>query len=505
MPHNSRKFKILIVDDAPINRMLLSDMLSPTYDIVEAENGAEAVAILEAGAQEFALVLLDIVMPELDGFGVLAYMNKKHWINDLPVIIISSETVPAIIRKAYQLGVSDFMGRPFDTEIVRQRVQNTILLYAKQRNLEDIVANQIYEKEKAKNLMVSILSHIVEFRNGESGMHVLNITTITELLLKTLARKTDRYHLTADTISLLGSASALHDIGKISIPSEIINKPGKLTDEEFAVMKTHAAVGADMLTNLPIHSDEPLISAAYSICRWHHERYDGRGYPDGLSGDDIPIGAQVVALADVYDALTSERCYKRAYAHDTAVDMILRGECGAFNPLLLECLTELRDRLPRELAGISLSRHPIDHDGLREELSRQETQSTSAIQFRQIQIEREKYRFLVDALPEIVFSYNRDADIFSLSSQGAQLLNLSEVISAPSQNEAFCRVFGADFPDIAIAAAEKTTRDEPDFTITGISDAGGVDHPITFLCRSIWLPDEPQCVGMIGRIMEERA
>jgi len=497
-----RKFKILIVDDAPINRMLLSDILSETYDIVEAENGAEAVAILEAGAQEFALVLLDIVMPELDGFGVLAYMNKNHWINDLPVIIISSETVPAIIRKAYSLGASDFMGRPFDTEIVRQRVQNTILLYAKQRSLEDIVANQVYEKEKTKNLMVSILSHIVEFRNGESGMHVLHITTITELLLKALAQKTDRYHLTPDTISLLGSASALHDIGKISIPNEIINKPGKLTDGEFAVMKTHAAVGADMLTTLPIHTDEPLINAAYSICRWHHERYDGRGYPDGLSGDDIPIGAQVVALADVYDALTSERCYKRAYPHDTAIAMILNGECGAFNPLLLECLTELRDRLPRELAGISLSHHPIDHDSLREDLSRYETQSTSAIQFRQIQIERAKYRFLVDALPETVFSYNRDADIFSVSPRGARQLELSEVISDPGHNEAFCKVFGTDFPEIAMSLAEKTTREHPDFTITGTSDAGGTDHPVTFLCRSIWLPEEEQCCGMMGRIME---
>lgn len=233
------RFKILIVDDAPINRMLLSEILSERYDIVEAENGAQAVSILERSARDFALVLLDIIMPELDGFGVLAYMNKNHWIDDLPVIMISSETTPAIIRRAYELGVSDFMGRPFDTEIVRQRVNNTILLYAKQRRLAQIVTEQIYEKEKTKNLMVSILSHIVEFRNGESGLHVLHITTITELLLKQLAKKTDSYLLTAETISLISSASALHDIGKISIPDEIINKPGKLTREEFEVIKTH--------------------------------------------------------------------------------------------------------------------------------------------------------------------------------------------------------------------------------------------------------------------------
>ena len=217
-----KRSKILIVDDAPINRMLLSDMLSESYDIVEAENGAQAVSILEQSAQEFALVLLDIIMPELDGFGVLAYMNKNHWINDLPVIIISSETVPAIIRRAYQLGVSDFMGRPFDTEIVRQRVNNTILLYAKQRRLENIVVDQIYEKEKTKNLMVSILSHIVEFRNGESGLHVLHITTITELLLKALAKKTDRYHLTPETISLLSSAS-IPSFWTISMSGYLLN------------------------------------------------------------------------------------------------------------------------------------------------------------------------------------------------------------------------------------------------------------------------------------------
>lgn len=499
----ARKFKILIVDDAPINRMLLSDMLSESYDIVEAENGREAVTILEQSAQEFSLVLLDIVMPELDGFGVLAYMNKNHWINDLPVIIISSETVPAIIRRAYQLGVSDFMGRPFDTEIVRQRVNNTILLYAKQRRLEDIVADQIYEKEKTKNLMVSILSHIVEFRNGESGLHVLHITTITEMLLKALARKTDRYQLTPETIELLSSASALHDIGKISIPEEIINKPGKLTKEEFDVIKTHAAVGADMLTNLPIHKDEPLVNAAYSICRWHHERYDGNGYPDGLIGDDIPIGAQVVALADVYDALTSERCYKRAYTHDTAVEMILDGQCGSFNPLLLECLRELGDKLPQELGIISLSRHHIDHETVRAELAQREPLSVSAIGIKQTHIEREKYRFLVDALPEDIFSYNRDSDVLSLSPRAARRLGLSEVLSEPQENAAFREAFGDDFLKLAMGKADTTTREQPDFTITGESISSGISRPVTFLCRALWIPEEPRCCGMMGRIMED--
>ena len=266
------KFKILIVDDAPINRMLLSEILSEQYDIEEAGNGVQAVALLERHAQDYALILLDIVMPELDGFGVLAHMHKNHWMDDLPVIMISSETTPSTIRRAYELGVSDFMGRPFDTEIVRQRVHNTILLYAKQRRLARIVTEQINEKEKTRNLMVSILSHIVETHNGESGLHVLNITAITELLLKELAKEVPSYGLTPESISLISSAAALHDIGKISIPDEILNKPGKLTQEEYEVMKTHPLLGAEALNNLPIHGDEPLLEAPYALCRWHHGR-----------------------------------------------------------------------------------------------------------------------------------------------------------------------------------------------------------------------------------------
>lgn len=342
--------KILIVDDSEMNRCILADMLGDSFEIIQAENGAEAISVLKERASEIELIMLDMVMPEMDGFDVLSVMNRYHWIETIPVIMISVENSPAYIERAYCLGVSEYINRPFDTFTVRKRVDNTIKLYAKQKKLLALVASQIYEREKSNNLLINILSHIVEFRNGESGMHVLHIHTITELLLNHIVHKYDNISLTQQDISLISTASALHDIGKIAIPGEILNKPGRLTDEEFAIMKTHSAVGASMIDELPAqYREEQLVKYAYEICRWHHERYDGRGYPDGLKGDEIPLSAQIVSVADVYDALTSERVYKKAFSHEKAMEMILNGECGTFSPMLLECLQEVADILPEHL------------------------------------------------------------------------------------------------------------------------------------------------------------
>lgn len=342
------KKKILIVDDSEINRSLLSDMLSDEYDILEAEHGMEASAILHDKEQEISLMLLDIMMPVMDGFETLEVMNKNGWIKDIPVIMISAETVPAYVDRAYDLGVQDYISRPFDERTVRRRVVNTIILFTKQKELSHMVTNQIMEKENDNKLMIEILSNIVEFRNGESGLHVLHIRVLTELILKWLIKK-DKYGISLDDVYLICNASALHDIGKISIPSEILNKPGRLTDEEYEIMKGHASEGARLLSDIPMRENEPLIRLGFQICRWHHERFDGRGYPDGLVGDEIPIAAQVVALADVYDALTSKRVYKAAFSHEKAVDMILNGECGVFNPVLMECLKEISDELRDEV------------------------------------------------------------------------------------------------------------------------------------------------------------
>lgn len=343
--------QILVVDDSAMNREILSDMLSPDFRILEAADGEECLKMLDQYGTGISLILLDIVMPKMDGFEVLGRMARKHWIEDIPVIMISSEDSDVFVRRAYELGVSDYISRPFDAKVVYQRVFNTIKLYAKQRRLTTLIGDQIYEKEKNNRMMVTILSHIVEFRNGESGMHVLHINRITERLLETLVQKTDRYHLSYSDCFLIATASALHDIGKIGIDDKILNKPGRLTKEEFEIMKTHTLIGAQMLNDMDVYQNEALVKTAYQICRWHHERYDGKGYPDGLKGDDIPISAQVVSIADVYDALVSDRVYKKAIPHEKAVEMILAGECGVFNPVLLECFMEIEGTLEEDLSG----------------------------------------------------------------------------------------------------------------------------------------------------------
>ena len=340
--------QILIVDDSQINCEILAEILKDEYRILEAANGEECINLLKQYGTGIALLLLDINMPVMDGFEVLALMNRKHWIEDIPVIIISSENSASYVRRAYEMGASDYISRPFDVQVVHQRVSNTIKLYAKQRRLISLVTDQIREKEKNNQMMISILSQIGEFRNSESGSHVLHINIITGMLLERLMQKTDQYHLQWSDQFLITTASALHDIGKIGIDEKILNKPGKLTKEEFEIMKTHTLIGASMLKSIEMYQNEKLLQVAYQICRWHHERYDGKGYPDGLKGEEIPISAQVVAIADVYDALVGKRVYKKAFSHETAIHMILNGECGAFNPLLLECLTDIQNRLKEE-------------------------------------------------------------------------------------------------------------------------------------------------------------
>lgn len=364
------KPRVLIVDDSELNRDLLKEMLRDRYEILEAADGEKGLALLYELGTKISLVLLDVVMPKLGGFDVLAVMQKERWLDDIPVMMISAEDSPAFIQKAYDMGASDYITRPFNMNVVRQRSDNITKLYAKQRRLLSLVSSQIQEKERNNHIIISILSEVVGLKNGESRKHILSVSRITELLLSRVMQRTSRYHLTWQDEALITNAAALHDIGKIGIDEKILNKPGKLTKEEFEIMKTHTLIGAKMVEHLEAFREEPFVKVTYAICRWHHERWDGHGYPDGLKGDAIPISAQIVSIADVYDALTSKRVYKDAFAHEKAIWMILNGECGLFNPLLLDCLLDIKDSLKEELekSSTGLDIHRKIPDGIIQDL-----------------------------------------------------------------------------------------------------------------------------------------
>lgn len=497
-----KRNKILIVDDSEINRSLLADMLSGEYSLMEASDGLEAVALISQHHTELSMVLLDIVMPEMDGFEVLASMNGAGLLEHLPVIMISAETSAAYIDHAYELGAAEYISRPFDEQTVKRRVKNTITLYSKQKSLENLVTEQILEKEKSNQVMIEILSHIVEFRNGESGLHVLHIRIITEALLKQLAKRTSRYNLTARQINLISNASALHDIGKISIPEAILNKPGRLTPEEYEVIKTHSVIGAEMLENVPYYQDEELVRMARDICRWHHERYDGGGYPDGLKGDDIPVSAQVVALADVYDALTSRRVYKPAYSHDEALRMILDGECGAFGPLLLECLCSEKPFLEKELqvrsaGGIS----KMELQNMTRSLIQNSNASNRTLAL--LEQERTKYQFFASMSKEIQFEYSRSSDVLTLSEWGAAQLGVSTVIVHPVENREVLRIFAKkDYMDLLLHLNEARPED-PIVTCTYRINMQGTPRWCKVVARPLWVMEETdELTGMIGKLID---
>ena len=501
--HDENRETILIVDDSAMNRMLLSDILSDTYNIIEAEDGEQAIAILQQHASEISIVVLDMVMPKVDGFGVLEAMNENRWIQFLPVVSISTESSPEFVERAYSLGVTDFINRPFDELIVIRRVSNTIKLYAKQRKLTNMVANEIFEKERNGSLMITILSHIVEFRNGESGMHVINIGTLTEILLNQISKKDDRYYLPYAERDLIVKASALHDIGKISIPEEVLNKPGKLTDEEFEAMKQHTVIGYQMLSDLGFQ-DEPLVKVSREITRWHHERHDGRGYPDGLKGDEIPLSAQIVSLADVYDALTSERVYKPAFSHEKAVQMILNGECGAFNPLLLECLVEAQEAIRQGLAQPNKTFNSYeDLKSIAPAIQDAETLDVTEYALDQLENEREKNHFLTEISRQLQFDYNKSLDLLHIPVWAAKRLGTSAQIKDPLHTEALANLISNDLVELLSKAIAETTPQEPLVRLDCTVTSNGEAYDCIIITKTVWSQEEePIMVGVIGKIMQ---
>lgn len=342
---------VLIVDDSEFNRELLCGILGESFEILEADSGKEGLKLLRRYGTQISVVLLDIIMPEMNGFDVLDEMNREHWLDNIPVIMISADDSDENIRRAFDLGVTDYICRPFDAKVVERRIRNTITLNLKQRRMLSLLAEQSRDKEKIGQMMVDILSNTVCYVNGESGQHIRNIQRITAILLERLLLKTDRYRLSFQDCVMISTASALHDIGKVGINTFILNKPGILTPEEYEVMKKHTLIGEHILKSgeLSEFRDEPLLKTAEQICRWHHERFDGSGYPDGLSGEEIPIAAQVVSIADVFDALMSKRSYKEALSAEVALRMIENGECGSFNPVLIECLKQAVGKLKSDV------------------------------------------------------------------------------------------------------------------------------------------------------------
>ncbi len=341
----TEKPTILIADDSSLNREILTVMLGNEFHILEAVDGDSCIRVLQSEGPRISLCLLDIIMPNKDGFEVLAYMNETHLIEETPVIIITGDDSATSIRRAYDLGVTDYINRPFDGKVVRRRALNTVKLYAKQRRLANMLANRMLEKEENAKVIIDIFSHSVEFRSAERSSHVLNISRLTRIFLEHLTAMTDRYNIRSEDIEVISTASMLHDIGKIGIDEKILNKPERLTPQEMEIMRRHTLIGVRILEEMKEYRDLPLVKKAVEICRWHHERWDGNGYPDGLRGDEIPISAQVAALADCYDALISKRIYKDAYTHEEAISMILSGQCGEFNPLLYRCLEKAAPRL----------------------------------------------------------------------------------------------------------------------------------------------------------------
>ena len=499
------KQKILIADDFEINRALLREILGDGYEYLEAENGAEAVALLRTHT-DISLVLLDVLMPEMDGFDVLRVMKCYSWLDEIPVIMISAAEDTENIERAYDLGVADYIQRPFERVMLLHRVQNVLMLYAKQKRLTRLVTDQVYEKEHNSLLMISILSHVVEFRNSESGLHVLHIRTLTDLLLHQLVQKTDRYQLDESDIARISTASALHDIGKIVIPEEILNKPGRLTAEEFAIIKNHTVAGAQMLQDLgqAIAQDEPLLQVAHAICRWHHERWDGGGYPDRLKGDEIPIAAQVVALADVYDALTSERCYKHAYDHDTALRMILNGECGAFNPLLLDCLQESSEQLRAELArsewdrGFRQETHRLSEEILHREALPRENHS-------QLLLEQEKERtdFYAAQCGGIRFDYDLLAGSVTVYDYHAEPMQ-QKTVTDFAQGKGLSFLNEQDQRKLS-KAISRTTPETPDVVLPVLVQRDGEPRLHRMALHTIWSgAGVRRCVNVLGQLTDEQ-
>lgn len=432
---------ILVVDDIELNRAMLCELFRGRYTLVEAANGREALESVERYGTDIAVILLDVVMPVINGLQVLEAMRQRGWTGMLPVILITAESSDETFLRGYSLGVSDIINKPFNPDIVRRRVENIIELYDHKRRLEDMIQDQLtvldrqaQKLKQTNNFVIDTLSTVVEFRNGESGYHIERIRTITRILLEALSNRYEEYHFSAETIETIASASAMHDIGKIAIPDSVLLKPGRLTPEEFEIMKTHTIRGCEILQSLNYAQDEEYYNYCYEICRHHHERWDGAGYPDHLHGDQISIWAQVVSLADVYEALISERVYKPPYSHEDAVSMILHGECGAFNPKLLLCFTEVADLLRQHVQSVEKTPGLSDRDvtAIPSHSQPKPIPDTETVDWR-LALAHEQCRAIAELSGALLFSYDPSGQVLRFSDTCCALFGVPPVITLSEQ------------------------------------------------------------------------
>lgn len=491
----SSKSCILIADDSALNRELLTEILGDGYEYIYASDGEQLLAMLSDNVRA-DILLLDMHMPNVSGMDVLKTMKERQWIADLPVVIISAENDTAFIQNAYTLGAIDYILRPFDAFLVRHRVINVIELYSRNKKLARIVEEQVHRREQVNQTLIHILSRVMEVGNHESGSHTLRIQRITHALLEHLA-VLEAYPLSEEDVAMICSVSSLHDIGKITVPEKILNKPDKLTPEEWAIMKKHTVRGDKMLWDIPVDQDQKLMRYAHDICLYHHERYDGSGYPEGLVGDEIPLAAQVVSLADVYDALTSERAYKHAYTHEKAVAMIVGGECGAFNPILLRAFAEISDKLLIDLNFNAIDDYSVRHAAL----LTHEVFEEKAISVRERETdvafcEKAKKEFFAtlcggiqfeyDAITRKVLSityYNKNGETQRLSSDVTQLLHVDD-----------WKALGERM--------RHTTREDPEVVMVVLVPIAGVEHWHRLTARSIWSPASEKYVAIVGQFTD---
>ena len=491
--------RILIADSSKINRELIAEILGDGYAYSYADNGIQVIDYLSRGS-EADIILLDMDIPAKNGFEVLKIMSERHWLEEIPVVVISAENNGGILQKAYSLGAADYILKPFSAVTVRFRVENTLMLYQKQKRLVQLVEQQVREQEEINNAMINIFSHTVEIRNNESGRHMLNIREISDMVLHRLAEITDKYKLSEKTISTIATLSALHDIGKITIPRAILNKPGKLTEEEWEIMKTHSAKGDEIIKTIPYFQSSPIIKTAREICRWHHERWDGKGYPDGLSGDEIPLSAQVVAIADVYDALTSDRCYKKAYSHEKALSMIQNGECGAFNPLLLKVLSDIAPKMPELLRRERLKPYfENEAQAITVEMLKNRELPLDDKTLRLLENEKVKKEFLMERLKGIQFEYER-------ASQKVTFINWYD------KDNRIKTIYVSEGENINLLSKEdwnrlvdmllSTDRKNTDVCLTASIPVNGTYRLHEINAKTIWSRRSQSFIGVIGQFTD---